>query len=82
MKRKTAPEVRQEAARIALRWADEREACGDTEGAGQMRDLAKAIARIRLDDRPPTLSVAMIRRIQAEIDQVIADAHIPREARP
>lgn len=45
---KTAAEVRKEAARIVRDWARGRELCGDPEGAGELRDLAKTIASIRI----------------------------------
>ena len=33
---------------MARDWARERDLCGDPEGAGELRDLAKAIEAIRL----------------------------------
>lgn len=48
---KTPIEIRREAAQLARLWADEREATGDPEGAGEMRALASQIARIRLTKR-------------------------------
>jgi len=41
-------DVREEARQLALEYARERHATGDPEGAGEFRDLAKAIGRIRL----------------------------------
>lgn len=50
MKRQAKPpaDVRDEAYRLALEHARDREADGDPEGAGVIRDLAAAIKRIRL----------------------------------
>lgn len=45
---KTAVEVRREAARLARSWAEERDDCGDPEGAGCFRDLARQIDAIRI----------------------------------
>ncbi len=45
---RTARDVRQEAVAMARRWARDRMADGDPEGAGVIRDLADAIARIKL----------------------------------
>jgi hypothetical protein len=47
-----ASDVRAEAARLARVWADGREQCGDPEGAGEFRELAKAIGRIPVEDGP------------------------------
>lgn len=46
--KKTAAEIRDEAAAMARWEAIEREQTGDPEGAGCFRELAQAISRIRL----------------------------------
>lgn len=46
--KRTPTEVRADATRLARIWASERDLIGDTECAGELRDLAKAIGRIRL----------------------------------
>ncbi len=45
---KTATEIRREAAALAREYAREHLRDGDPEGAGVMRDLTQAIARIKL----------------------------------
>lgn len=48
MRRPLTPiDIRNRAARLAREAAREREACGDPEGAGVIRDLANEISRIR-----------------------------------
>ena len=48
MIRKSAKEIRAEAVKLARVYANERFTDGDPEGASVLRDLAQAIARIRL----------------------------------
>lgn len=46
--RKTPAEVRKQAALIVAYWAEERESCGDEEGADVLRDISKEISKLRL----------------------------------
>lgn len=48
MPRKTAKQVREEARKLTIFWAEARHTCGDPEGASELRDLAAAISRIQL----------------------------------
>lgn len=48
--RKAPIAIRVEAEEIAREWARDREAEGDPEGAGVIRDLADRIGRIRLTE--------------------------------
>lgn len=51
MRHKKHPaQIRREAAAMARVWARGREDCGDPEGAGEFRDLASQIERIRLTE--------------------------------
>ncbi len=45
---KSASEVRKEAAKLASLFAKERGLCGDIEGAGEFKDLASAIRKIKI----------------------------------
>ena len=45
---KSAFEVRKEACDRARAWAEERETCGDPEGAECFRDLAREIGKIKI----------------------------------
>lgn len=57
--KKSAIEIRVEARQLAVEYADDREKCGDPEGAECMRDLARSIHSIELekpDRREPTLA--------------------------
>ena len=47
---KTAKAMRQQAADLARLWASERDRDGDPEGADIMREIAKSILRIPLND--------------------------------
>lgn len=47
-RKKTAAEIRRECAVMARSFAFDRDSCGDPEGAGEFRNLASAIERIRL----------------------------------
>jgi hypothetical protein len=47
--RKTAADIRKEAARMAREYAEERDDTGDPEGAEEFRDLARAIERIKIN---------------------------------
>jgi len=52
MRRLTPAEVRAAARRLALAAAAERRSCGDPEGEGVIRDLAREIDHIRLTGDP------------------------------